>query len=78
MLFRSGLCSRRFTATQYALLSSVPQLAIHTIGAQSGKLVAAVGWTEFYALCIVTALPAMGLMLYLLRKCPPEDAVAKA
>ena len=32
LTYLSGLCSRNFTATHYALLSSVPALAIHTIG----------------------------------------------
>ena len=43
LTFLSALCAREFAATQYALLSSVPQLAIHTIGAASGTMAAALG-----------------------------------
>ena len=72
LTYLSGLCSRAFTATHYALLSSVPALAIHTIGGFSGVLAGKVGWVWFYAVCTLAALPAMGLMLLLLRRYPPD------
>ena len=74
LTYLSGLCSRRFTATQYALLSSVPALAIHTIGGFSGIVAGAAGWVAFYAICMFAALPAMGLMVVLLRRHPPEES----
>jgi PAT family beta-lactamase induction signal transducer AmpG len=72
LTYLSGLCSRAFTATHYALLSSIPALAIHTIGGFSGVLAGKVGWVVFYAICTVAALPAMGLMVLLLRRYPPD------
>jgi MFS transporter, PAT family, beta-lactamase induction signal transducer AmpG len=72
LTYLSGLCSRAFTATHYALLSSIPALAIHTIGGFSGVLAGQVGWVAFYAVCTFAALPAMGLMIVLLRLYPPE------
>jgi MFS transporter, PAT family, beta-lactamase induction signal transducer AmpG len=72
LTYLSGLCSRAFTATHYALLSSIPALAIHTIGGFSGVLAGAAGWVVFYAICTVAALPAMGLMVVLLHLHPPE------
>ncbi|MFL5284391.1 MAG: AmpG family muropeptide MFS transporter [Rhodopila sp.] len=68
LTFLSALCAREFAATQYALLSSVPQLAIHTIGAVSGIMAASLGWTMFYTVCMAGALPGMALMLILLRR----------
>jgi PAT family beta-lactamase induction signal transducer AmpG len=68
LTFLSALCAREFAATQYALLSSVPNLAIHTIGGVSGVMAASLGWTLFYAVCMVGALPGMGLMLILLHR----------
>jgi PAT family beta-lactamase induction signal transducer AmpG len=68
LTFLSGLCERAFAATQYALLSAVPALAIHTIGGWSGRLADALGWTPFYAVCMAGALPGMGLMALLLRR----------
>jgi MFS transporter, PAT family, beta-lactamase induction signal transducer AmpG len=68
LTFLSALCVREFAATQYALLSSVPQLAIHTIGGASGVMAASLGWTLFYVVCMAGALPGMLLMVVLLRR----------
>ena len=71
--YLSGLCSIAFTATHYALLSSIAALTVHTLGGFSGVLAAAVGWTHFYTLCSFAALPAMLLMVWLLRRYPPAE-----
>lgn len=68
LTFLSALCAREFAATQYALLSSVPMLAIHTIGAVSGVMADHLGWTLFYTVCMAGALPGMALMMALLRQ----------
>ncbi|MEN0074372.1 MAG: MFS transporter [Paracraurococcus sp.] len=68
----SLLTSRAFTATQYALLSSLAALPLRTLGATSGWLAEALGWPDFFLLTTAAALPAMGIMLYLLRRLPPE------
>ena len=74
LTFLSALCAREFAATQYALLSSVPALAIHTIGGASGAMAGALGWTGFHAVCMAGALPGMALMVVLLRRSPaPAD-----
>jgi MFS transporter, PAT family, beta-lactamase induction signal transducer AmpG len=72
--YLSGLCSRAFTATHYALLSSLAAIAVHTIGGVSGVLAARLGWIGFYALCMFAALPSMALMLLLLRRYPTESS----
>ncbi|OYV39983.1 MAG: MFS transporter, partial [Acidocella sp. 20-61-6] len=41
LTYMSGLCNRQFTATQYALLSSLAPLALRTIGGLSGFMAAA-------------------------------------
>jgi MFS transporter, PAT family, beta-lactamase induction signal transducer AmpG len=74
--YLSGLCSPAFTATQYALLSSLAAIALRTVGGLSGFLAQATGWTLFYGLAMFAALPAMLLMLRLLRRYPPREAVA--
>jgi PAT family beta-lactamase induction signal transducer AmpG len=70
--YLSALTSRAFTATQYALLSSLAAVPLRTLGASSGWLAATLGWTPFFLLTTAAALPAMGLMLWLLRRLPPE------
>ena len=77
--YLSGLCAPEFTATQYALLSSLAAIALRTVGGLSGFLAQATGWTTFYALAMLCALPAMALMLRLLHRYPPaERAMARA
>ena len=76
--YLSGLCATSFTATQYALLSSLAAIALRTVGGLSGFLAAATGWKLFYTLAMFAALPAMGLMVLLLRRYPPRERAAPA
>lgn len=71
--YLSGLCSTAFTGTQYALLSSVAAIALRTVGGMTGFLAEAVGFPVFYMICTAAAWPAMGVMIYLLRRYPPPD-----
>ncbi|MDP9097294.1 MAG: MFS transporter, partial [Pseudomonadota bacterium] len=68
--YLSSLCSTAFTATQYALLSSLAAVGLRTVGGLSGALAQSLGWTRFYALTILAAAPAMLLMVGLLRRFP--------
>ncbi len=72
--YLSSLCDSRFTATQYALLSSLAAVGLRTLGGFSGVLAEALGWTAFYALTIFAAVPAMLIMVSLLRRPPPLAA----
>ncbi|MBN8889835.1 MAG: hypothetical protein BGP12_18210 [Rhodospirillales bacterium 70-18] len=75
--YLSSLCALRFTATQYALLSSVAALASHTVGGLSGFAAQALGWTAFYAVAMFSAVPSMLLMLRILRRFPEPVAETK-
>jgi PAT family beta-lactamase induction signal transducer AmpG len=75
--YLSGLCSVAFTATHYALLSSLAAIALRTVGGLSGFMAQGLGWTRFYALAMFAALPAMLLMMRLLRRYPPAESVAR-
>ncbi|MGC9268676.1 AmpG family muropeptide MFS transporter [Acidiphilium sp.] len=68
--FLSGLCNKNYTATQYALLSSVAALALRTVGGFSGVIAQALGWIRFYEFTVVSALPAVVVLLVILRKYP--------
>ncbi len=72
--YLSSLCSTRFTATQYALLSSLSAVGLRTVGGFSGLMAESLGWVGFYAFTIFAALPAMLLMVGLLRRFPPPAA----
>ena len=76
--YLSALTSRAFTATQYALLSSLAAVPLRTLGASSGWLAEAMGWPSFFVMTTVAALPAMGIMLFLLWRLPPPARRAAA
>ncbi len=73
LTYLSGLCNKQFTATQYALLSSLAPLALRTIGGLSGFIASAIGFIPFFILSAFAALPAMVLMLFILKYYPPAD-----
>lgn len=62
-----SLCNQRFSATQYALLSSIAALGRIFIAPTSGFLVSSVGWANFFFITSLTALPGLWL-LWLLRR----------
>ena len=65
--FMAQLCNLRFTATQYALLTSVSSIGRTLFAGFSGVLVSGIGWAWFYALTAVLGVPGM-CILYLLIK----------
>ena len=60
--FLSRATDPRYTATQYALFSSLAAVPRTLINASVGYIVAETGWFNFYLLCFALAFPAM-LML---------------
>lgn len=76
--YLSSLTSRAFTATQYALLSSLAAVPLRTLGASSGSLAEWLGWADFFLLTTFAALPAMGVMIFLLIRLPPAPRPALA
>jgi PAT family beta-lactamase induction signal transducer AmpG len=73
LTYLSGLCAPEHTATQYALLSSLAPIALRTIGGLSGFIASALGFIPFFIMSAFAALPAMGLMLIILRYYPPVE-----
>ena len=71
LTYLSTLINIRFTATQYALLSSLAALPLRTLGASGGWLAEWLGWPQFFLLTTAAALPAMAIMIFLLRRLPP-------
>lgn len=63
----SSLCDIHYTATQYALISSLASQARSLLSAPSGFLADWVGWTEFFIFATFAALPGL-LLLTLLWK----------
>lgn len=61
-----SLCNHRYTATQYALLSSLAALGRIFIAPTSGYVVNAIGWPGFFFITALAAIPGL-LMLWWLR-----------
>src|SRR5262249_23542672 len=57
--YLSGLCSAAFTATQYALLSSLAMISVNVLSASGGFLVDQLGWMLFFMLATVACLPGL-------------------
>ena len=54
-----SLCDPRYTATQFALLSSFEALGRVFAGRPSADVVEALGWTQFFVSTVVIALPGL-------------------
>lgn len=72
--FVMALCNKRFSATQFALLSSLAVLGRVVISPTSGYIVSYVGWASFFLFTTVTALPGLILLLYLKKEINLIDA----
>lgn len=57
-----SLCNPSFTATQYALLSSLMAVSRDILIAPAGKIVELTGWTNFMIISIVAAIPGLLLL----------------
>ena len=66
LAFLMSLCSRRFTATQFALLSAFASVGRVWVGPLAGVLAETIGWPGFFVVSTVLALPAL-LLLWALR-----------
>jgi PAT family beta-lactamase induction signal transducer AmpG len=57
-----AMCDRRFSATQYALLSALASLGRVYVGPAAGALAAQFGWTTFFFFTFVVALPGLVML----------------
>lgn len=64
--FMANLTNREFTATQYALLTSLMGVPRTLLAATTGYLASSLGWSSFFILCAFLALPGL-LLLRLFR-----------
>jgi MFS transporter, PAT family, beta-lactamase induction signal transducer AmpG len=61
-VFMTALCNKNFSATQYALISSLSAVPMQLLGAVSGYLAEGLGWTNFYIATTVAMAPALLLL----------------
>lgn len=60
-----SLCNPKYTATQFALLSSLSAMGRVYVGPISGYMVQALGWAGFYFFTALVAIPALLLLVFL-------------
>ena len=73
--YLSGLCNVSYTATQYALLSALAAVGTTVLASTSGGLALALGWTDFFLLTTVVTLPALSLLVWMMRRQPALEAI---
>ena len=66
--FMAALTDRRFTATQYALLSSLMGVPRVLASAPTGWLAEWLGWQGFFLLCTLIAVPGLMLLRWITRQ----------
>lgn len=66
--FISNLVNKRFTATQYALLSSISAIGRTTLATPAGLIAEKLGWEWFFIVSVLLAFPAMLLLLWMVRR----------
>ncbi|MBI4675987.1 MAG: AmpG family muropeptide MFS transporter [Elusimicrobia bacterium] len=60
--FMMCLCSPRYSATQYALLTSLMALSRDILVSPAGAIAQATGWPSFFLITIAAAVPGMALI----------------
>ena len=68
--YLSSLCNIAYTATQYALLSSLMSFARDLFAATSGFLADRVSWDIFFFITALMVIPGLILLAYLTKKYP--------
>ena len=66
--FLSGLCAKKYAATQYALLSSLMMFSVSVISVYSGVWAMQMGWMLFFMFTGILMLPALCLLGWLIKK----------
>src|SRR5581483_7471890 len=74
--FLSGLTSPKYTATQYALFSSLYALPGKILEGMSGFVVDHIGYPTFFIYTASLSLPALFLLIFVARRGLPGKAVA--
>jgi PAT family beta-lactamase induction signal transducer AmpG len=75
--YLSGLCNVAFTATQYALLSSLAGVGRTILSAWGGKMAFLLGWTPFFLVSTVLCIPGLLLLLWVMRSFPAVGSRAQ-
>jgi len=74
--FMASQTNKRFTATQYALLSSLMAMSRDLASSFTGVMVEGMGWTWFFIACMICTVPGL-LILFRLKPLMPTPVPAR-
>jgi MFS transporter, PAT family, beta-lactamase induction signal transducer AmpG len=63
--FLQSMCDKRFTATQFALLSSLMAASRDILVAPAGKIAESLGWPPFFLITVAMAIPPLVLLPFI-------------
>ena len=63
--FLMSMCNKRFTATQFALLSSLMAASRDLLVAPAGKIAESLGWPSFFLITVTMAIPPLLLLPFI-------------
>ncbi len=67
LAFMANQCDKRFSATQYSLLSSLASVPRVLAGSLTGVLATQLGWPSFFLVCTLITIPGIALVFRLSR-----------
>jgi PAT family beta-lactamase induction signal transducer AmpG len=70
--YLSGLCNVAFTATQYALLSSLMAVGRAVLASSGGWIADRMDWASFFLVSTAAALPGLILLVWMMRRWPGD------
>lgn len=68
--YLSNLCNKKYSASQYALLSSLTGFFNNTVTVYGGSLVRSMGWDNYFYFTMILAIPGILLFVYLNKRYP--------
>ena len=73
VVYLSALTSIKFTATQYALFSSLMLLIPKVLAGYSGSIVNQIGYSNFYIFTAIIGLPVLLLIIQIAKIAPVKE-----
>jgi len=73
VVYLSALTSMKFTATQYALFSSLMLLLPKVLAGYSGTIVSHIGYSNFYIFTAIIGIPVLLLIIWIAKIAPVKD-----
>jgi len=71
--YLSSLCNQAYTATQYALLSSLTAFSRDVLSATAGWVADQITWSSFFLISAAAAVPGLIVLVWLMKKFPPPQ-----